>query len=75
MLGPGPKRWRGVAAIVPFLILIALGYWYTNRVQQQTERKLCRLISVMTEDAPPPTTDRAKKIAAAMEEFRRSLDC
>lgn len=32
-LGPGPQRWRGVARVLPLILLFVLGAGYTYRVE------------------------------------------
>lgn len=61
--------------VVPFIILMALGWFYTNMVQRETEQKLCRLTDAMMDGAPPPTTERARRLVEATERFRADLGC
>lgn len=36
-LGPGPARWRGVARVLPLIVLFVLGAGYTWRVEGRLE--------------------------------------
>lgn len=36
-LGPGPQRWRGVARVLPLILLFVLGAGYTYRVEGRLE--------------------------------------
>lgn len=36
-LGPGPQRWRGVARVLPFIVLFLLAAGYTYRVEGRLE--------------------------------------
>lgn len=73
--GPGPRRWRGVALIVPFVLMLAFNVLYTHMVQRQTEQKLCRVTGVMMEGVPTPPPEAARRQIEAMVTFRAELDC
>lgn len=75
LVGPGPDRWRRVAMVLPFIVLVLLNGAFTYIVQQQTEEKLCRVTDVMMTGAPAPTTPRQQEVRAAMERFRDELGC
>ncbi len=76
MSSPRQPLWYSLLAILATAVVLASsGFWYTNHVQRQTEQKLCRLTAALTTDSPPPTTERAKRIALAMDQFRADLDC
>lgn len=36
-LGPGPLRWRGVARVLPLILMFVLGAGYTYRVERRLE--------------------------------------
>jgi hypothetical protein len=36
-LGPGPQRWRGVARVLPLIVLFVMGAGYTYRVEGRLE--------------------------------------
>ena len=77
-LQPVPRRWRGVALILPFVLVVVGLVLYVNRVQQQSERQWCELLTTLDETyqaGPPPETDRGRRIVVAIHQLRQDFAC
>lgn len=76
-LGPGPRRWRGVALVAPFVLLMIAGMWYTNFVQQQADSRWCELIVTLDEayQSAPPQSELGREIAVATHKLREDIHC
>ena len=68
------------ALVVVFLTVLAvmvLSIWYSNRVQQESNRNWCSLVTNL-DDAykqNPPSSPVGKKIAQDMHNLRQRLGC
>lgn len=86
---PGRLRDVLITAIVTMLLVGGSGYWYTNYVQRQADRrhdqivreseqKWCELLTIITSGpAPPagPAGERARVIAAELAKLRNGFGC
>jgi hypothetical protein len=74
LLGPGPQRWRGVARVLPLILLFVLGAGYTWRVEgklkcqaryNETNNERSRILTEAG-DKERAATDRKEKAWSAL---------
>lgn len=78
LLQPGPRRWRGVALILPFILVVIGGVLYTNRVQHSADARWCEYLVTLDEtyqSGPPPQTELGRRVRAAVHQLREDFDC
>lgn len=75
VLAPGPKWWRRIINVVALIALLVMSVMYLNHLQKESDKRWCRLLSALTTDVPPPTTERAREIAGIMQDMKRDFDC
>lgn len=82
---PQPVGYSIAAIFLTLLVAIPSGYWYTNHVQRQaerrhtelvrdSERKWCVILDILT-GGPEPTTDRGRVVADAMQKLLADFGC
>jgi hypothetical protein len=80
-----PLGYSIAAIFLTLLVAIPSGYWYTNQVQRESERrhqqlvreserKWCDLLDILT-GGPSPETDRGRVIADLMRTLREQFGC
>lgn len=72
---PVPLWYALLAVLVSTLLVSGAGIAYTAHVQRESDRQWCELFDIMTADSPPPTTERGRDIAEALERRRQTLGC
>lgn len=77
LLRPGPRRWRGVAMILPFVVLVIGAILYTNHVQRVADHRWCAFITTLDEwaESTPPQTEVGRRFAVDVQQLREDLDC
>lgn len=58
-----------------FALLVLFGYLYINSVDRRSDRDWCDLLTALTTDSPPPTSERAREIARLIEDLERKKGC
>jgi hypothetical protein len=71
--GTGPRWWRRLVGPLAWLLLLAFTVGYVSYEQGESDKRWCRLLSVLTTDVPPPTTERAKEIANILAAMKSDL--
>ncbi len=75
MFAPGPNWWRRIIRPLAWLLLLVFTVGYVSYEQGESDRRWCRLLSALTTNSPPPTTDRAKEIADILADMESDFGC
>ncbi len=69
-----PLWYALLAVMLSTLLLSGAGIWYTSHAQREADRRWCELLTILA-GGGPPTTERGRIIADAMERLRVGLGC
>lgn len=72
--------WRRIAYLLAMLVVVGLlssglVLWAAVRYTDRMVGQMCGLMNVLSDNDPPPTTERGRTVAAEIDRLRHAYHC